>query len=74
HPSLLSYLQRFNQKRRISYKLDLPPKLRRETSTPRIREPVKLPYRAMRSPGQVTAKPQPASLPIPRWRDEKQAS
>jgi hypothetical protein len=73
HPSLLSYLQRFNKKRRISYKINLQLRPRTETPTPRIKEPVKLPYRATRTPAQADGKPQPASITIPRWRDEKRA-
>ena len=72
-PSLLSYLQRFNKKRRISYKIDLQLRPRTETSTPRIKEPVKLPHRATRTPAQADGKPQTASITIPRWRDEKRA-
>lgn len=72
-PSILSYLQRFNKKRRISYKIELQLRPRTEASTPRIKEPVKLPYRATRAPAQGDGKPQPASITIPRWRDEKRA-
>jgi hypothetical protein len=45
-PSLLSYLQRFNQKRRIQYKIHFQPNPRGETPTPRIKAPVKMPSRA----------------------------
>lgn len=38
HPSLLWYLQRFNKKRRISYKIDLQSRPRRETPIPRIKQ------------------------------------
>jgi hypothetical protein len=74
HPSLLSYLQRFNKKRRINYKIDLQLRPRTETPTPRIKEPVKLPYRATRTPTQADGKPEPASITIPRWPEEKRAT
>jgi hypothetical protein len=45
-PSLLSYLQRFNQKRRIHYKVDVQPRWRSDGPGPRIKEPVKMPSRA----------------------------
>ena len=45
-PSLLSYLQRFNHKRRIHYKVDVQPKWRSDAPSPRIKEPVKMPSRA----------------------------
>jgi hypothetical protein len=35
-PSLLSYLQRFNKKRRIHYKVDVLPRWRSDTLSPRI--------------------------------------
>ena len=38
---LLSYLQRFNEKRRIHYKVDLQPRQPRETPTPRLQAPRK---------------------------------
>ena len=47
-PSLLSYLQRFNKKRRVHYKIDAQPRLRSDAPSPRIREPVKIPSRAAR--------------------------
>jgi hypothetical protein len=45
-PSLLSYLQRFNHKRRIHYKVDLQPRWRSDAPSPRIKEPVKVTSRA----------------------------
>jgi hypothetical protein len=45
-PSLLSYLQRFNKKRRVHYKVDLQPRWRSDAPSPRIKEPVKIPSRA----------------------------
>jgi hypothetical protein len=45
-PSLLSYLQRFNHKRRIHYKVDVQPKWRSDAPSPRIKEPVRMPSRA----------------------------
>jgi hypothetical protein len=47
-PSLLSYLQCFNKKRRLNYKIDLLPRLSSETANPRIKEPVKIPSRTAR--------------------------
>jgi hypothetical protein len=47
-PSLLSYLQCFNKKRRLNYKIDLLPRLSKETASPRIKEPVKIPSRTAR--------------------------
>ena len=35
-PSLLSYLERFNQKRRIHYKIDVQPRWRSDAPSPRI--------------------------------------
>jgi hypothetical protein len=43
---LLSYLQRFNQKRRVHYKIDVQPRWRSNAPSPRLREPVKIPSRA----------------------------
>ena len=65
HPSLFSYLQRFNKKRRIHYKIDLQRKARTETPAPRIRAPVKMLQRAARQPVGVDGKPQPASMLSP---------
>jgi hypothetical protein len=50
-PSLLSYLQRFNQKRRVHYKIDVLPRWRSDAPSPRIKEPVKIPSRAARRVG-----------------------
>ena len=50
-PSLLSYLQRFNHKRRIHYKVDVQPRLWSDLPSPRIKEPVKIPSRAARATG-----------------------
>jgi hypothetical protein len=41
-PSLLSYLQRFNQKRRLHYKIDLRPREQMERPTPRLQAPTKV--------------------------------
>ena len=40
-PSLLSYLQRFNKKRRIHYKIDVQPRWRSDAPSPRLKEPTK---------------------------------
>jgi hypothetical protein len=45
---LSSYLQRFNAKRRIHYKIDVQPRWRSDTPSPRLKEPVKIPSRAAR--------------------------
>jgi len=37
-PSLLSYLQRFNKKRRIHYKIDVQPRWRSDGPGPRLRK------------------------------------
>jgi hypothetical protein len=41
-PSLLSYLQRFNQKRRLHYKIDLLPRLSKESPAPRLQTATKV--------------------------------
>jgi len=45
---LSSYLQRFNAKRRIHYKIDVQPRWRSDTPSPRLKEPVKIPSRDAR--------------------------
>jgi len=40
-PSLLSYLQRFNKKRRVHYKIDVQPRLRSDAPSPRLRTATK---------------------------------
>ena len=65
-PSLLSYLQRFNHKRRIQYKIRLQPNPLGETPTPRIREPVKMPSRAVREQFGVDGKAPAASMSVPQ--------
>jgi len=40
-PSLLSYLQRFNKKRRIHYKVDVQPRWRSDAASPRLKESTK---------------------------------
>jgi hypothetical protein len=41
-PSLLSYLQRFNQKRRIHYKIDVQPRWRSDAPSPRVQAATKV--------------------------------
>jgi len=41
-PSLLSYLQRFNRKRRLHYKIDLLPRWGKDSTTPRIQAATKV--------------------------------
>ena len=64
HPSLLSYLQRFNKKRRIHYKIHLQPTLHLETPAPRIKamKVQRLPRPSLRDAG---ARPGPADKASP---------
>ena len=64
-PSLLSYLQRFNKKRRLNYKIDLLPRLSGETASARIREPVKIPSRIAGERFGVDGKARAASTSVP---------
>jgi hypothetical protein len=41
-PSLLSYLHRFNQKRRVHYKIHVQPRWRSDAPSPRLRAPTKV--------------------------------
>jgi hypothetical protein len=41
-PSLLSYLQRFNKKRRMHYKVDVQPRWRSDAASPRIQAAIKV--------------------------------
>ena len=47
-PSLLSYLQRFNQKRRIHYKVDVQPRWQSDAASPRIQAATKVERRTVK--------------------------
>jgi hypothetical protein len=62
----LSYLQRFNHKRRLNYKIDLLPRLGTETASPRIKEPVKVPSRVVREPCGINSNARAMQPGLPR--------
>jgi hypothetical protein len=65
-PSLLSYLQRFNHKRRLNYKIDLLPRLGTESASAWIKQPVKLPSRVAREPCGINSKARAMQMGLPR--------